>query len=50
MARRVMKSAVSPARRVGKILYRVAVALSAVIVVLYGVYLSLIHISEPTRH
>ena len=33
-----MKSAVSPARRVGKILYRVAVALSAVIVVLYGVY------------
>ena len=33
-----MKSAASPARRVGKILYRVAVALSAVIVVLYGVY------------
>jgi len=41
VARRILKPAVSPARRAGKILYGVLVALSAVIVLLYCVFLYL---------
>lgn len=38
MSRRVQKDAISPVRRVGKILYRTLVALSALVVVLYVGY------------
>ena len=49
MGRRVLKSKAPSARRVGKVLYGIVVALSAVVVLLYCLFLYLNRRSEERR-